>query len=308
MTFVASHIQKTICWAILITAVTCFMAADTAHAQRAGRGRGTVQGGGRKAPPRPREPQRQEKEQAPAPGSIEGYILRYKVADEEDKKEDAELIGTLKIKPYGKDTSLLVLQVRRQDNLKVTLGDKEFELDELAGALKKRMHVKADWDFLDPTSKRDDKYKQKVLRSLSFKTTEVDGTVEEILDGGRLIVYGVPVNDMQWPDYVPDNKPGEMDKKKVRKKKLKLFTVEDLTKIFTSESEDADLSDFKVGDTVRVTVVYAGSKPGYVLKVRPPGVEEVASSSDDGDKDDGRPSTPGKPGGYRPGGRGAPQG
>ena len=36
MTFVASHIQKTICWAILITAVTCFMAADTAHAQRAG--------------------------------------------------------------------------------------------------------------------------------------------------------------------------------------------------------------------------------------------------------------------------------
>ena len=271
-----------------------------------GRRRGPT-GGGRqpKEPPTRRDQDRDQK--APAPGSQAGYIFRYKAADDDDKKEDADLLGTLKIKPYGKKTSILALQVRRSDDLRIMLGEHQFEIDELEKVLRKRLDVTAEWDFLDPDSKREDKYKKKVLRSLTFKTTEVQGEIEELLDGGRAIVYGVPTDDRPWPDYVPDDdQTADMQKKKVRKKKLKLYVVDDVTKFFTEDSEDADLSDFKQGDKVRVTVVYAGVKPGFLVKMHPPGVDQPSAGR--GDEPDREPDRP-TPTGPRPGGRGrAPQG
>lgn len=291
-------------------AVLSFAASDSAMAQRPGGGRVRGPSGGGKQPkdpPRPRGPEQEDR--APAPGTQTGYILRYKVADDDDKKDDAELIGTLKIKPYGVKTTVLTLLVRQSDDLSVMLGEHKFESDELEKVFRKRLDVSAEWDFLDPDSKREDKFKKKVLRSLTFKTTEVEGEIEELLDGGRAIVYAVPTNDRQWPDYVPDEKKsGDMDAKKVRKKKLKLLVVDDVSKFFTEDSEDADLADFKQGDKVHAVVVYAGTKPGYILKMHPPGVSETnTKSDDDGGKRDRQPMPP-KPSGPRPGGRGAPQG
>ncbi|MCB9854980.1 MAG: hypothetical protein H6818_04775 [Phycisphaerales bacterium] len=272
-------------------------------------------GGARGGPTRgkqPKEPPRQRDSRGEggtlSPGTQTGYILRYKVADEEDKKEDADLLGVLKIKPYGAKTTVMTLQVRRSDDLRITLGEHQFETDELDKVFRKRLDVSADWDFLDPDSKRDDKFKKKVLRTLTFKTTEIEGEVEEVLDGGRAIVSAVPTNDLQWPDYIPDDKQTNDPKKdKVRKKKLKLMVVDDVSKFFTEDSEDADLSDFKQGDKVQALVVYAGSKPGYILKMHPPGAKEATPKPDDnpGERGGARPPQPSGP---RPSGRGAPQG
>ncbi|MCA9254878.1 MAG: hypothetical protein KDA33_04540, partial [Phycisphaerales bacterium] len=260
-------------------------------------------GGGRqpKEPPRPRDPDQSDR--APAPGTQTGYILKYKAADDEDRKESPDLIGVLKIKPYGKKTTVLSLLVRRTDDLKVMLGEHQFENDDLEKFFRKRLDVSVEWDFLDPDSKRDDKFKKKVLRTLTFKTTEVKGEIEEVLEGGRVIVDGVPINDLQWPDYVPDeNQTADMDKKKVRHKKLKLMAIDDVSKLFTEETEDAEFSDFKQGDKVQVTIVYAGLKPGYLVKMRPPGVSEQLGKGDDDNKDRGRepPRQPIRPGGGRP--------
>lgn len=310
MALVASHTRKSLFWSILIVAAVSFMAGDTAMAQRhTGGMRRRPRRPERKKPEQPR--QSHEDERAPAPGSQEGYIVRYKPADEADRKEDPDLIGVLKIKPYGKKTSVMSLQVRRQEDLKVMLGDHKIELDEFEKYLRRRLDVVADWAFLDPDSKRDDKYKKKVLRTLTFKAIEVEGEVDEILEGGRLVVYGTPANDQQWPDYVPDDSPGNsMKKEKPRKKKLKLFVIDDISKFMKEDSDQADLSDFKEGDKVRVTVVYASTKPGYLLKMRPPGMNEVAPPKEDGG--DRRPPAPRPPrpprGGRGHRGGGGPQG
>lgn len=307
MAFSIRQTGHTLHLAILCAAVVSFLGADTALAQRPA-------GGHRPTRPGPRQPQRpvrdaQREELPPAPGAQEGWILRYKPADDEAKKEDPELIGTLKVKPYGKHTTVLSLLVKRSDELRIMIGEHEVELDELDKYIHKRMHVMANWDFLDPGSKRDDKFKKKVLRSLTFKTTEVDGEVEEILDGGRLVVSGVPANDQQWPDYVPDDSTNNTPAKpeKPVKKKLKLVVIDDMTKFFTKDTEEADLSDFKVGDKVRVTVVYAATKPGYVLKMRPPGVDEVTTPQGEPDRG-GRPGPQGPRPQPRGRGRAVPQG
>ena len=301
MFIVTRQTRQTFCWTFLLMAVLSFVAADIAMAQRpGGRRRGAQPSGGQKDAPRPRNPQ--ESERPPAPGTQVGYILKYKESDAEDRKEDEDLIGILKIKPYGKKTTVLTIQVRRTEDLKIKLDEHVFENDALNEVLKSRLDVSVDWDFLDPDSKRDDKYKKKVLRSLTFKTTIVEGEVEEILDGGRVIVSGIPSNSMQWPDYVPpENGQSKSVDAKPRKKKLKLRVLDDVSKFFTKDAEESGLSDFNQGDKVLVTVVYAGSKPGFVIKMQPPGMKDPTPAGDDAKGDE--PRTPEEPPRPRGGGR-----
>lgn len=309
MIFAARQTHQTFCWTILFAAMISFVAVDSVMAQRPGGGR---RRGARptkpKEPPRPRNPQNDEA-RPPAPGSMDGYILRYKEADEEARKDDEELIGTLKIKPYAKQASVLNILIRRSDEPRFKLGEHVFELDALKDILKKRLNVSVDWDFLDPNSKRDDKYKKKVLRSLTFKTTVVDGEVDEVLDGGRVVVAGTPSDDQQWPDYVPpENDQGKMSDKKVRRKKLKLRVLDDISKFYSKDAEESALSDFSQGDKVRVTVVYAGTKPGFVVKMQPPDMKDVPTEEkpDEARPPAGRPPQPAGP--KRGGGRKAPGG
>ncbi len=296
---------RRVLFAMLIGALTLSVSSD-AFAQPGVRG-GRPKRPDRKAPPPPRE----EKNTTQSPGRTEGTIFKFTPADEEDRKEDEKLIGKLKINPFEEGARTLVLIVRDTEDLKIKLGDHEFERDEMTFYFQKGLHVEADWGYLDPDSKR--KIKKKELRGLTFMTTVVEGEIEDVRDIG-VEVRGVPMNDQQWPGYNPperNQRPGDAEKERVIPRNLKLKFIEDVTKVRNEDKEEADMGDFKKGDKVRVTAVYAGGKIGMLVMLTPPNVDHGMTFSAPSNNDDGRGKQPPKgnrPGsGRRPGGR-APQG
>ena len=286
-------------FAMLVATLVMTFTTD-AFAQRAG-------GGPRKRPSRDNKqpPPKQEKTGAPSPGRTEGTIYKFTPADEDDLKEDEKMVGTLKIRPFEEGARVLTLLVRDTEDLKIMLGDHEFEHDEMTFYFQKHLHVEVDWGYLNPDSKR--KNKKKELRSLRFQTTEIEAEVEEVRDIG-VEVRGVPLNKQQWPGYNPPDRnkpPGTQEEERIIPRTLKLKFIEDITKVRNEENEEADMGDFKEGDKVRVTAVYAGSKIGMLVALRPPNVADVSTPDKAPPPRDGR----GKPGGRRgrPG-RPSPQG
>lgn len=307
MIFAPNASVRRILFALLVGALTLSVASD-AFAQGVRGGRRRPKRPDQKTPP----PQRDEKETTESPGRTEGTIFKFTPADEEDRKEDEKLLGKLKINPFEEGARTLILIVRDTDDLKVKLGDHEFERDEMISYFQKGLHVEADWGYLDPDSKR--KIKKKVLRGLTFMTTVVEGKVEDVRDVG-VEIRGVPMNDQQWPGYNPpdrrNQRPGASEKERVIPRSLKLKFIEDVTKVRNEDKEEADMGDFKKGDKVRVTAVYAGTKIGMLVMLTPPNVDHDMTYSAPSNNDDGRGKRPPKgsrPGsGRRPGGR-APQG
>lgn len=271
--------------------------------------------GGRR-PRRPQRntppPQRDDKPATESPGRTEGTIFKFTPADEEDRKEDEKLIGKLKINPFEEGARTLVLIVRESEDLKIRLANHEFERDEMTFYFQKGLHVEAEWGFLDPDSKR--KVKKKVLRGLTFLTTVIEGEVEDVRDVG-VEVRGVPQNEQQWPGYNPpdrNRRPGEAEKERVIPRNLKLKFIEDVTKVRNDENEESDMGDFKKGDKVKVTAVYAGGKIGMLVMLTPPNVDhDMISTSVSGGERGRPPQKGGRPaaGGRRPkGGKRVPQG
>ena len=234
-------------WVVMAALAVTLLYADTSSAQVKRRPRRPE----RDTPP---PPQRNDKEEKPAPGRQEGWVLRLKAADEEDVKEDEKLMGFISIKPYAKGARVLKLRVYRDDDVQIVLGDHKFELESLGSLLEKGLHVAASWDFLSEAEAEKKRGGKKVLRKLELLPTEIEGEVKEITDD-LVVIYGRPVNKANWPDYVPDDKPGAMAKpEEVKRYAVKLKLVEDVSKFRTAETNEARLSDFKVDDKVRVRV------------------------------------------------------
>jgi len=297
--------SRRILLAILIGLLGLSLSTD-AFAQRPSRG------GRQRRPERKAPPPRDEKPSTESPGRTEGTIYKFSPADEDERKEDEKLLGELKIKPFEEGARTLILIVRESEDLKIKLANHEFERDEMTFYFQKGLHVEAEWGFLNPDSKR--KIKKKVLRGLTFLTTVIEGEVEDVRDVG-VEVRGVPQNEQQWPGYNPPDRnrpPGTSEKERVRPRNLKLRFIEDVTKVRNDENEESDMGDFKKGDKVKVTAVYAGGKIGMLVMLTPPNVEHDITSTGLGPKNDDRGRTPPQGPRSRPGRRpkpgSAPQG
>lgn len=281
-------------WLAFVALVAVFFVADAASAQIAGGGRG----GRRGKPPKEKEPPRgeQQEDEKPAPGRQVGWVLRLKAATEKDVEKDEDLMGFLSVKPYEKKGRIVKLRVRKNNDVRIELGDHKFELEDLGKILGKGMHVAASWDFLNEKEAEKKRGGKKVLRKLELVTIEVEGEVKEIKDD-MVTVYGKPINKARWPDYQPDDKPGTMPDE-VKKMALDLKLMEDISKFRTTDSDDAGLSDFKEGDEVRLRVVFAGRKTGILVAMRSKDASDVPETKEDegGDRPPARGPRPRQPG------------
>ncbi len=235
----------------------------------------------------PKKPVRRQERAEPwrEAGSRRGRIIKFEPA----KSDDAEgILGTLKIKPIGKKTRMMTLQIRMSDQLRVELAGHRFDLDELADLPWKGLYCTAAWGYAeddgDGGSAQDEedtkrKPKQpKELRSLLFETIEVTGKIKQI-EGDLITLRVKPKNDVNWPDrearekFGPRNARGGKPKR-VPRRKLTLKMMDDVTSFLSDNREPLDLGDFEVDQEIEATVTTGQAvKLGMIVKLAAPGVE-----------------------------------
>ncbi|MBK8269856.1 MAG: hypothetical protein IPK83_16805 [Planctomycetes bacterium] len=293
----------------LVAALSFGVVADSAFAQSGGMRRA---GGGKKSDPK--QPQKFDRPPPVTPGNMTGTIIKYKPAKESDAEKG--IAGFLYIRPFEKGAKLLKLAVFKEvadgegDAVLVRLGDHRFERNRgLFRDFLEGLCVNAGWGYKD----EDAKVKVKELRTLDFNSLEVKGKIDSIEDD-VITIRAVPKNDQDWPHLAAkddgknqNGRAGAMAKpKKIRNLKVKLKMVEDVSKLFDAENEEASISSFEAGQAIEATIIYS-SKFGMIVKLAPPGVSGTESTPepppDDGGKGEGGRGGPPRAGGPRTGRR-----
>ncbi|MFQ5429319.1 MAG: hypothetical protein ACE5E1_03320 [Phycisphaerae bacterium] len=281
----------------IVAACACVLLVFSAPAEAqlgGGGGRGRKTGPSKPRPAQPPPPP--EKGVGDVPGTLEGWILRFKPAKDDQESED--LLGVLLVKPTQKKARVVKLNVPRTDTLKIEVGTHKFNLDEDVDLIWKGLYCRAGWGFKDPDAKR----KVRELRVLSFDTLDIAGKIVKIEDD-MIVIKARPKNGQDWPDAKaktgrtsPRNPKARNKKARIRWKKLKLKVMEDVSQFYDVEKEEIDLNDFEVNQEVEATVVYS-KREGMVVAMRMP--------SEGGSDNRGRGGRPG-PGTPRggPGARG----
>lgn len=249
---------------------------------------GIRRGGGPKGKKGPDTPPPRDNKSQDIPGSLEGRIIKFTLADDADREKDEDLIGILKLRPFKKGERVLTVSVRRSSGLDVSLSSHKYEPEDLKDVLISGLHITAGWGYVDPEAKR----KVKELRSLNFNTIEVEGTVE-LIEDSVIVLKCKPRNDQPWPgtQELDPGKPVNVTKKKrVPFKKLKLKVLEEVSQIVNEDAESISLSDLETGKTVHARVVF-GFDEGYVVTLGPPDV--TVSDAPKGDQPAGGQPPPG---------------
>lgn len=245
---------------VLFVVSISFLILGTSPSANAQVGGGMSRGGGGKKPKKGPKPKRPEPPRTDLPGHQKGKILKFKPAKENEKDED--LLGVLSVKAFEKGSKSIKMNVRRVDDLQVRVGDHVFDLEEDLDVFWKGLHCTANWAIADPDARK----KVKELRTLSFDTIEVTGKIYEIKDE-LIVIKGVPKNGLDWPDSKAKIEKNDKPKR-IRLRKLKLKPLEDISKFYDAENEEADLEEFEEDQEVVATVVLG--KPGMIIAIRHP--------------------------------------
>jgi hypothetical protein len=289
----------------LLAALFCMsVAADSAFAQGGGFRRA---GGGKKSSDPKQPPTKQDKPPPLTPGQQNGTIISYKVAKDADIEKG--IAGYLTVKSFEKNAKPLKLTVFKEGedgdpSVIVKLGEYQFEdIEDYGDIFWKGLYVTAGWGYKDENAK----VKVKELRTLDFNGIDIKGKIDKIEDD-VVTIKAVPKNDQDWPHLAGQNdKPPQTTKagtlppaKKIRNLKIKLKNVEDVSKLFDAENEEASLSSFEAGQAIEGTIVFS-AKFGMIVKLAPPGVSGESTAKAPPDDDD-------KPGGGRQAGGRPPRG
>ncbi len=278
--FDSRRLLRLVCWLGCCAALAAMLPSEVlAQGIRRGGGGSKNRGG----------PQAQQPD-APKdiPGTMEGRVLKYTAADDGDREKDEDLIGFLKVKPFDKEQKVLTVAVRRGSGLKVELASQNFEVEDLKEILLKGLHITAGWGFVDPDAKR----KVKELRSLTFNTIEVEGTIEKVEDG-MVILKCKPKNNGDWPGIKDDRRPvnaNSKTEKRIPFKKLKLKVLEEVAKMVNEEGDEISASDLELEKAVHAKVVFSHGGEGYLLTLGPPDVS--VTNEPPGGGETGQPPPP----------------
>ncbi len=261
------------------------------QAQIGGGGMGKKPAGRKPDKPTPQQPPKTDRD---SPGNVEGRIIKFKPAKEGSENED--FLGYLLIKPFEKNEKPLTLKINRSEDLRISVAEHDFELDQLAEVCIKGLSCTAGWGFEDPDAKK----KVKELHSLSFGTIEVEGKISKIEDG-MVHIKAKPKNGQDWPGTDPAaggpaNRRGgggdDKTTKRVRVRTLKLRIMEDLSKLTDEDNFESDLGEFSVDDEVDATVVF-GARESMMIAMRPLGAKDSSDETGRGGRPAGREPGPG---------------
>ena len=265
-------------WVFSFIAAMCvmFVAAEPAAAQLGGptkkRRGGSKQG--------PKQARRAKGTTWSNVGSHSSRILKFKPAKPE---EEEKFVGTLKVLPLERDARPVNVRVRRNDDSTIELGGRKFTAEEFADIPWKGLYCTVAWGYAEgdkPVStdpKKKPRRRNWELKSVSFDTVEVKGTVEEIEDD-IIIIKVRPKEERPWPDtearqiMQPDRKTSNNKPQKTPPKKLKLKMFDDVAEFVDRDRQPLDLGDFEVGQEIEASVVY-GADLGIILMLQAPGIE-----------------------------------
>jgi hypothetical protein len=116
---------------IVLGMCALFLAADSAFGQGT---RGSPRTRGQRQRAAPGQAQQQSTRTGDVrPGAQYGRIAKFKPAEESSKGDEGggEVIGTLLLRPVEKGAKTLRLEVKRSRDLRVSLDDHEFEIEEI---------------------------------------------------------------------------------------------------------------------------------------------------------------------------------
>jgi len=257
-------------WFVPLTVCLLFTAVDAAFAQRraaGGGGRSRGQSGSTGVTQR----QTTEVQSIDQPGPYRGQISKFE-AQTSDKDEN--LIGVLTIRPMARGSKTLKVQVRKTEDFRVSIGGHAFEPEACADILWKGLYCTAEWDWLKLEGE-DEKKKPttRELRSLTFDTMPVEGTIEE-MEGEFITLKAKPKDGTLWPDSPPpSSKAGSSSSTKVPSKSLRLKVFDEVSAFVDAASQALDVGDFSPKQQIQAVVVY-GKKQGVLIELRSMTAEE----------------------------------
>jgi len=251
--------------ALLLGALTISLCSQDAAAQGT-RAKPRGDKGAGRTPVRPGE-----KPLPPTPGNEIGTILKFKPAKEADQEKGVS--GHLTVKPFEKGAKVLRLAVLKPNDdgeggVIVKVGEYTFDLEDLSDVFWKGLYCTAGWGYQDESAR----IKVKELRLLTLDTIDVVGKVEAIEDE-LVIIRAVPRDGNDWPHLEAMNKAKPQaagaKPKPIRKIKMKLKLIDDVSKLMDDMKEEATLSYFEPGQEVHAKVVFS-TKTGMLIQMSPP--------------------------------------
>lgn len=213
--------------------------------------------------------------ESPRGSSAQGLtrIIKFKPFDPEQYEE--EFLGYLLVKPVYPGSDVERVLVPELDRFKLTVADREIDIDDYELFLAKGMMCAIQTRTVDSSTVP--LHIAKVLTQIELCVIEIEGRIKKLTDD-LVRLRAKPLRDQPWPQLQAEHTAGAgrsstADQDDPRRHLIVRFSiVEDLTSFVDEDGWSADLSDFEEGQAVRATVV-VGRPRGILLKMMPAPME-----------------------------------
>lgn len=293
-------------WLLALLAVAMFVSPLDAFPPGGGRGK---RPGPKPSGPSTGGPKSDTPREIPNSGSQSGWIVKFAPAGEnqgdkegakEGDKEEVELIGILKFRPFGKGSKSITLQMTKDPEPIIEIPDAEnpnVDMELLADILTKGLFCDAAWGLANP-AEADKKSAKKNLAKVTLKTIDVVGTIEDI-QNDYIEIKAKPKDGRLWPDTEekelsapakPSVNNAQTPKAKpIPTRRLKLKLLDGVPRYTGADNQKLDAGDFEKAQSVEAKIVYG--KPGILVVLIDPNSKGGDRVSDGGDKPGGRGGT-----------------